>query len=58
MPVIPGEGDYERWLDPSPTCPHDVEDLLVPYRGEMRAYAASRAVNSPKHVAPVLLEPA
>ena len=58
MPVILAPDDYSRWLDPEVTDPTEVQDLLRPYPGEMRAYPVSSAVNSPRNNTVDLLQPA
>lgn len=58
MPVILPPDDYDRWLDPGITDPAEIQDLLRPYPGEMRAYPVSSAVNSPRNNTANLLQPA
>lgn len=55
MPVILSPDDYGRWLDPGVTDPADVQDLLKPYPGEMRAHPVSRAVNNARNDGPDLI---
>ncbi len=55
MPVILSPEDYDRWLEPDITDPTEVQDLLRPYAGEMRAYPVSSAVNSPRNNSSELL---
>jgi len=52
MPVVLPRDAERRWLDDDPD---DVEDLLTPYEGDMRAYPVSRAVNDPSNDAPELV---
>lgn len=46
MPVILSPSDYDTWLDPSASVA-EVQRLIRPYDGEMRAYKVSRLVNAP-----------
>lgn len=55
MPVILSPENYDRWLNPDVTQPEEIEDLLRPYSGKMRAHAVSSAVNSPKNNTPDLI---
>ena len=57
MPVMLGEDTRWSWLDPQ-AKQSDLQDLLVPYPAdEMKCFAVSRAVNSPKNDRPEILEP-
>ncbi len=57
MPVILDREDEERWLDPDVTEAEQLLPLLRPYPAQaMAAYPVSRAVNSPLHDAPDVLE--
>ena len=53
--LVPASGsilnsdDYDRWLDPDVTASDDVQDLLRPYPGGMRAHPISRLVNNARH---------
>lgn len=59
MPVILPHAAYERWLDPTPLFPVDLNSLLVPYPAdEMIAYPVSTLVNSPANDRPEVLVPA
>jgi putative SOS response-associated peptidase YedK len=50
MPVILGEADYDRWLDPDFK---DAQSLLHPYSSkEMLSYPVPVVVNSPSHDTP------
>lgn len=58
MPVILGPGQYAAWLDRHQQHPEAVMDLLLamdPPR--LQIYPVSRAVNSPTHDSPQLIEP-
>jgi putative SOS response-associated peptidase YedK len=58
MPVILRPEDEDAWLDPDETDPAPLLALLRPYpAAAMAAYPVSRAVNSPRHDGPELLEP-
>lgn len=52
MPVVLAPGDERRWLEGDPT---EVDDLLAPYEGDMRAYPVSRAVNDPSNDSPKVI---
>lgn len=52
MPVVLPRDEERRWLDDDPT---DLDDLLTPYAGDMRAYPVSRAVNDPSNDSPELV---
>jgi len=57
MPVMLGKETRWVWLDPE-MKQSDLQDLLVPYPAdEMKCFAVSRAVNSPKNDRPEILEP-
>jgi putative SOS response-associated peptidase YedK len=57
MPVMLGEDTRWSWIDPQ-AKQSDLQDLLVPYPAdEMKCFAVSRAVNSPKNDRPEILEP-
>lgn len=58
MPVILSPDDYDRWLDPGVTAPGDVQDLLRPYPGELRAYPVTCAVNNVRNDGPELVSAA
>ncbi len=55
MPVILSPDDYDRWLEPSLNRVEDVEDLLRPYAGKLRAHPVSRAVNNVRNDEPKLV---
>ena len=58
MPVIVPEAAWERWLDPSPADPGEVQGLLQPTDDiALRIYAVSRAVNDVRREGPELIEP-
>lgn len=52
MPVVLPRDGERRWLEDDP---EDLEGLLAPYSGGMRAYPVSRAVNDPSNDAPELI---
>jgi putative SOS response-associated peptidase YedK len=56
MPVILSPDDYATWLSLQ-TSLADAKALLQPYAGPMAAYPVSRAVGSPRHDDPRLIEP-
>lgn len=57
MPVILPENAYEKWLDPAPRKPEELQSLLVPYAGEMTAHPVSTLVNSPANDRAEVLSP-
>jgi putative SOS response-associated peptidase YedK len=58
MPVILPPGAWKRWLDPD-SPPEELRALLSPYGdGDLRAYAVSTLVNSPRNDLPACIEPA
>ncbi len=58
MPVILNEQDRWAWLDPDQTQ-KSLQAMMRPYPAEeMKAYAVSRAVNSPENDNPAVIEPA
>jgi len=56
MPVILNPAQYNTWLAADHFSRAQLESLLVPYAGEMRAYPVSRLVNSPKNDDPRCIE--
>jgi putative SOS response-associated peptidase YedK len=57
MPVMLNKQDRWAWLDPDQKQA-SLRDMLQPYPAEeMKAYAVSRAVNSPKNDNPSVVEP-
>lgn len=53
MPVILSHSLFERWLDPSPRKPDDLNSLLAPYPAdEMAAHPVSTMVNRPGNERP------
>ena len=58
MPVILHPNDYDRWLDPGVTDPDEVQDLLRPYAGEMKAHPVSSKVNNARNDGPELVRAA
>ena len=57
MPVMLDEDARWAWLDQE-TKKDDLQALLIPYPAEeMKAFAVSRDVNSPKNDSPEILEP-
>ena len=54
MPVILSPRDYERWLEHSLNRVEDIEDLLQPFGGKMRAHPVSKAVNNVENNSPDL----
>lgn len=57
MPVILSKDIEDQWLDPEITKPELLTPLLVPFKGEMKAYEVSKSVNSPSNDSPSLIEP-
>jgi putative SOS response-associated peptidase YedK len=58
MPVIVPDEAWERWLDPSPADPGELQGLLQPSDDiALRIYAVSRAVNDVRRDGPELIEP-
>ena len=58
MPVILGDTNRDRWLEPD-LPPEHARALLVPYAGDdMEAYPVSNLVNSPKNDSPDCIRPA
>ncbi|HEX2191133.1 MAG TPA: SOS response-associated peptidase [Longimicrobiaceae bacterium] len=55
MPVILDEGERDAWLDPD-ASPADLQALMRPWGGELRAHAVSTRVNSPRNDGPELIE--
>ena len=50
MPVILDPSSWEKWLEPEPLAPDDLESLLEPHSAEgMETYPVSRHVNSPRN---------
>ena len=59
MPVILAPGDYDAWLDPANVNAEMLRAILCPSEADdMIAYPVSRAVNSSRTDAPMLVEPA
>jgi len=61
MPVILAPSDYDAWLDPANVNAEMLRAFLCPAEAEaddMFAYPVSRAVNSSRTDAPMLVEPA
>lgn len=59
MPVILQPADYERWLDPAPQTPDNLNPLLKPFPADaMSAYPVSTLVNSPANDRAELVVPA
>jgi len=59
MPVVLAPGDYDAWLDPAHVNAEMLRALLYPAAADdMIAYPVSRAVNSSRTDAPMLVEPA
>ena len=58
MPVVVGRGDFDLWLDPGVEDVSRLAPLLVPASPESwETLPVSRAVNSPAHEGPDLIEP-
>lgn len=58
MPVILHREDEETWLNPDISEAQQLLPLLRPYRGKgLRAYAVSKAVNSPSNDTPSCIVP-
>ncbi|TDQ42642.1 SOS response-associated peptidase [Aureibacillus halotolerans] len=57
MPVILSENTQQLWLDAKEKDPSLLTSILVPYVHKMKAYAVSKAVNSPKNEDASVVEP-
>jgi putative SOS response-associated peptidase YedK len=57
MPVILPRTTWNEWLDPNLHTPEPLQELLVPYEGELLTYPVSRNVNSPRNDFKELMEP-
>jgi len=57
MPVILPKQSWREWLDPNLHTPEPLQELLLPYAGELLSYPVSRNVNSPKNDFKELMEP-
>jgi len=57
MPVILNQIQYNTWLAADHFNRAQLESMLVPYTGEMKAFPVSRLVNSPKNDDPRCIEP-
>jgi putative SOS response-associated peptidase YedK len=59
MPLILDRASYDRWLDPAPLPPEELEPLLhTPPVRDFEAYRVSTLVNAPQHDEPACIEPA
>jgi putative SOS response-associated peptidase YedK len=59
MPLILDRASYDRWLDPAPLPPEELEALLhTPPVRDFEAYRVSTLVNAPQHDEPACIEPA
>lgn len=59
MPLILDRASYDRWLDPAPLQPEDLQPLLhSPPVRDFEAYRVSTLVNAPQHDEPACIEPA
>jgi len=56
MPLILQRADQEKWLDPGAGAA-ELQQLLLPYTGQLEAFAVSTLVNSPANDSPELMEP-
>jgi putative SOS response-associated peptidase YedK len=56
MPVILNKAQYNTWLNTECFNRAQLEAMLVPYAGPMRAHPVSRFVNNPTHDGPACLE--
>lgn len=56
MPVILEGDEREAWLDPAATAA-DLQPLMRPWEGELRAHPVSTRVNSPRNDGPELIAP-
>jgi putative SOS response-associated peptidase YedK len=58
MPVILGQDDYSRWLDPAAQDSRKLTPLLRPFPSDaMAAHPVSTLVNNPAHEDPQCVEP-
>jgi len=58
MPVIVRPTDYDRWLDPAPTSPAALQDLLLPYPSEpLEKFEVAPLVNRAGFDSPACIEP-
>lgn len=57
MPVMLAPEQYALWLDPEVQQPERLRPLLRPWPGALTIHPVSRAVNSPGHDGPELIEP-
>lgn len=57
MPVILPPETYGIWLDSGERAPADLQNLLVPYAGELAYYPVSPLVNSPANDTPDCIRP-
>ena len=56
MPVVLGEGDWDRWLDAAFSDTDKLSELLRPFdAGALEAWPVSRLVNAPKNQGPELI---
>lgn len=56
MPVILEGDEREAWMDPE-APPANLQALMRPWGGELRAHPVSTRVNSPRNEGPELIEP-
>ena len=58
MPVVLSDGDWQRWLEPTPGDPSELRGLLAPNDTiDLDVYAVTRAVNDVRRDGPELIEP-
>jgi putative SOS response-associated peptidase YedK len=58
MPLILDRASYDRWLDPAPLPPGELEPLLhTPPVRDFEAYRVSTLVNAPQHDQPACIDP-
>ena len=56
MPLIIPPERYGDWLNPATEKPDQLQQMLMPYGGELHLHPVSRAVNSPLKDNPHLIE--
>lgn len=58
MPLILDPASYDRWLDPAPLSPEELQPLLsTPPVRDFEAYPVSTLVNAPQHDEPACVAP-
>jgi putative SOS response-associated peptidase YedK len=57
MPVILPRAAWPMWLDPKPRTARELQDLLVPWHGQLAVRQVTRWVNDAAHEGPQCLDP-